>query len=160
MQYIKPFTLHVDHDSLFNFQTTTANFSLFPLLFREEETLVKVFLHLFYITCCLYYSLNSSIFGIHTGSKTFMGHRRTMKLQQANTNDSKHISNMSIAQILEYIYLSGAIFVFAFPYVISRFMEADQVKKFAFLPLLNYSVFSACGNCYVIVRYYWTYLVT
>ena len=154
-----PHTLHVDNEFLFNFQTTTANFSLFPLLFREEETLVKVVLHLFYITCCMYYSLNSSTFGVNTVSKAFTGHRKTMKFQYANTIDSKHISNMSIAHILEYIYLSCAIFVFAFPYVMSSFMDADQVKKFVFLPLLNYSVYSACGNCYVFVRYYWTYLV-
>merc|ERR1719412_399930 len=39
---------------MFVFLTTIANFSLFPLLFREEETIVKVSLHCFYIVCCVY----------------------------------------------------------------------------------------------------------
>ena len=98
---------------LFNLQTTTANFSLFPLLFREEELLVKVFLHLFYFTCCAYYSLNAHTFGVNT-SKGLTIHRRTKKSQY--TNDMKQASNMPISHTLEHIYLIGAILVFLLPY--------------------------------------------
>ena len=123
---------------------------MFPLLFREEESLVKVLLHLFYLICCLYWSFRSANQG-HVN-------RKHKKSQPLKISDEKLFCNVSISKLLESLYLFGAILVFSFPYLMTFLMGVERAKRFEFLPLLNYSIYCACGNVYVFVRYYCSYL--
>ena len=139
------------------FQTTTANFSLFPLLYREQECLVKIFLHLFYASCCSYILSNSSLEG-QTWTKGPTSHRKVKKSHHSNDLDQR-LSHISIIQALETLYMIGSVAVFLFPYFISIYFDTELVKKYQFLPLLNYSIYCAFGNMYVLTRYYWNFVI-
>ena len=82
-------------------------------------------------------------------------HKKVKKYPHSNDSDVKAFSFMTW---IETVYLFGAVFVFLFPYFMFLFMTDGQKKKYEFLPLINYSIYCACGNMYIFVRYYWNYV--
>ena len=148
------------------FQTTTANFSLFPLLYREQETCVKVFLHLFYTMSCFYYHLNNGVaFGRHAlgarrdGSLTLKRHKKYAQATKAE-GVSKCYLNISNLTWAETLYLLISVTVFIFPYLLDALIDASLRPKVAFLPLLLYSVYCSCGNMYAFYALYRHYMIS
>ena len=151
-------TWSIMHKVYFIFQTTIANLSLFPLLFREEETIIKVSLHGFYIVCCIYCQ-NRLEFNSHKSkSRVFSNNRKEKAAPVSSSTKEAIFSSLTLVRALENIYLMGSILVFIFPYLMPSLMDRDQAEKFTFLPLLGYSIYCACGNMYLFSKYYWEYI--
>lgn len=145
---------------MFVFLTTIANFSLFPLLFRDEETLVKVALHCFYITCSVYCQNIVESNCYKSKPKVFTTNRKGKALQHSNTAKEVKVFNLPLVKTLENVYLAGSIAIFIFPYLMEFVMDKTQLKKYTFLPLLNYSIYCALGNIYLFSKYYVEYILS
>jgi len=143
---------------MFVFLTTLANFSLFPLLFREEETLVKVALHCFYITCCLCCQKKVESLGNKSKPRIFLTNRKGKATQNSIAIKEAQLFHVTVLQAVEYLYLAGSILIFIFPYLMTSIVEKEQVVKYKFLPLMNYSIYCACGNMYLFSKYYLEYI--
>ena len=144
----------------FIFQTTIANFSLFPLLFRDEETLVKVALHCFYITCSVYCQNIVESNCYKSKPRVFTTNRKGKTAQHSNTAKEVKVCNLPLVRTLENVYLAGSIAIFIFPYLMEFLMDKTQLKKYTFLPLLNYSIYCALGNMYLFSKYYVEYILS
>ena len=126
---------------------------MFPLLFREEETCVKVCLHLFYIACCIHYRGHSWFSGVAS-------RKRHRSKQSNNSDEIRFYSSCCNLKWIEIVYVLNSIIVFAFPYLMHFFVDVKQAEKFEFLPLLLYSVYCSCGNMYAFCMLYRNYLIT
>ena len=107
-----------------------GNFSLFPLLFRVQETLLKVTIWLFHLAVCFYFKNQTSI----------KGKRRRDGLRW-----------------FEQVYLLGLPLIFLFP-TISDLINPVILQKFQFLPLMMYSLYCSVGTVYCYANLYLNYV--
>jgi len=134
--------------------TTLAHVSIFPLLFRVEETLVKVFLAIFHISVCLYVG---SLESPNPGSVK----KGRLSSQSKKSNIGGVWQNIQkLFGLVQILYLTlGSIVVILFP-AIFEFLMGNTVglqEKYQFLPLMAYSVFCAVGNVFIYFSVYFDY---
>jgi len=133
--------------------STMANFSIFPLLFRNQETLVKLFLLLFHLCVCVYFNAqHKSVVKRRVGAAATIG-------GGGGGNGSGDSSNGAhLPKWYEWLYVAGSVGVFAFPYVAGAIWCPSMLHKYEFLPLMLYSVYCTIGNIYAFSTLYLNFL--
>ena len=92
--------------------------------------------------------------------RIFLTNRKGKTTQNSVATKEPQFFHVPVLQALEYAYLAGSILIFIFPYVMTSIVEKEQVAKYKFLPLLNYSIYCACGNMYLFSKYYLEYILS